>query len=1080
MGENTIDNLSIELTANADQVAKVFDRLASSAGKLKGAASGAAGGMNDLSQSAKDAGTATRQAGEQTGQVEQKIRGAGNAAKDAANGVGAFWNAIRNISKSGGTVGGTLKAIFIAPIQAGIGALRNFLGGMLRIAKFRIFRAIIKDMAQSFKDLYGWSDAHGTKFADSVDKITTAFRYLRNSIAAMVAPLVNALAPALDFVVDKIVEVLNWFNQLFAALTGQESYTVAKKVFVSYADTLDSTGKKAKKTADEIKRTILGFDEINKLVSPKDKSSSSSTGSSPYTEGYKNMFEQRKVSEGFKGFSNAIESSLKSSLSRIGLIVSGAALAVGAILTFSGTNLPLGLALMAAGASGLATTIMTNWSGLDPKIKRTVAIIEGVVGGAFLALGAILAFSGTNVPLGIALMAAGGATLAASAPLLWGTLNTSIKGALSTLTLTVSGALLGIGAALALTGISVPLGLAMIAAGAVGLVAYGALNWGSLKTSVGGALSALVGVVSAAALGIGAVLAFSGIAVPMGIALMAAGAVGIVATSPLSWGSLKTSVSGSLSMLTTTVSGALLAVGAILALTGIATPLGIGMMAIGAVGLATSKALNWGSMNTSVSGALSTLFNTVSAPLLVIGFILTLTGASIPLGIGLIAAGAVGLAKSKPEDWNVLDNKIKSPLQRVVSTIAKASLVLGIIALVGGAVPLGIGLIIAGATGLFGEGSENWGNLVNFGKTAIDKVKEGWETAKTFVVDVVVKIAGKVWDGVSTLLDLLTTGGVSGESKDPYYQDSNNQYTQGWADKNLGRSFGSAKGGGGSAASVLPMLDPGPVVDGVGRIKNAMNDLSGSVSMTRKNVYGSMGGMVTDTETSMNGFVNNIETGKNNAAKVDFTPIGENVPKTIRNGMGQMWWEATSKMNSLMDDLYNKGNSKSFEPIGSNIISGISAGLSNGWDWLTNKVKRLSNGLFNAAKNVLGIHSPSKVFEEGIGKMIDLGIAQGIDNSAEAAMASVSRLGGMLTGELYSFNPQAAVAATMDYGGDGGANQQEQVTLMRSMLNEMRTMVNEMRQLNEKDNSIEITTSQYTRAQKRSNMRAGVAVVPIG
>jgi phage-related protein len=72
--------------------------------------------------------------------------------------------------------------------------------------------------------------------------------------------------------------------------------------------------------------------------------------------------------------------------------------------------------------------------------------------------------------------------------------------------------------------------------------------------------------------------------------------------------------------------------------------------------------------------------------------------------------------------------------------------------------------------------------------------------------------------------------------------------------------------------------------------------------------------------------------------------------------------------------------------IGSNIVSGIWNGISSGWDWLKDKVSGLANSLFEAAKDVLDIGSPSKVFAKGVGRWIPPGISQGMDKAMPAAI----------------------------------------------------------------------------------------------
>lgn len=76
-----------------------------------------------------------------------------------------------------------------------------------------------------------------------------------------------------------------------------------------------------------------------------------------------------------------------------------------------------------------------------------------------------------------------------------------------------------------------------------------------------------------------------------------------------------------------------------------------------------------------------------------------------------------------------------------------------------------------------------------------------------------------------------------------------------------------------------------------------------------------------------------------------------------------------------------RGLPDQFREIGSNIVSGIWGGISDGWNWLVDKVKGLADSLFQGAKDALGIHSPSRVFEQGVGHWIPPGIGIGIEKA---------------------------------------------------------------------------------------------------
>lgn len=67
--------------------------------------------------------------------------------------------------------------------------------------------------------------------------------------------------------------------------------------------------------------------------------------------------------------------------------------------------------------------------------------------------------------------------------------------------------------------------------------------------------------------------------------------------------------------------------------------------------------------------------------------------------------------------------------------------------------------------------------------------------------------------------------------------------------------------------------------------------------------------------------------------------------------------------------------------IGSNIISGIAGGLSSGVGAIVSAAKQAAQSALDAAKNLLGIKSPSRVFRDEVGKMMALGMAEGFEDN---------------------------------------------------------------------------------------------------
>lgn len=73
--------------------------------------------------------------------------------------------------------------------------------------------------------------------------------------------------------------------------------------------------------------------------------------------------------------------------------------------------------------------------------------------------------------------------------------------------------------------------------------------------------------------------------------------------------------------------------------------------------------------------------------------------------------------------------------------------------------------------------------------------------------------------------------------------------------------------------------------------------------------------------------------------------------------------------------------------IGSDIVSGIWNGISGAAGWLADKVSGFASGILDGVKDALGIHSPSRLFRDQVGKYI----AQGIGVGFESEMGNVTR-----------------------------------------------------------------------------------------
>lgn len=353
----------------------------------------------------------------------------------------------------------------------------------------------------------------------SNSEASAALARLKGALLTLAQPLVNVIIPAFTAFVNvltKVVSVLAAVVSSVFGTTAKQSAEAAKNLY-DEQKALKATGSAAKKAAGQ----LASFDEINRLTS-NDSGGGSSSGISP----------------DFSALEKGID--LTGKIGEITAFVSASLLALGAILTFSGANIPLGLGLMAAGAVGLAAVAKENWDYISSQLMAHMNDILGdiMAGGGILAvIGLVLLFTG-HVGIGLALFLAGAAAFATAASFQWGGIEQDIKTVIGKITLILGGALLLLGAVLTFTGVNLPLGIALMAAGAAGLVTSAVLNWDKITGTLKPVISKIMTAVGGSLLVLGAIFAFSGINIPLGIAMLLAGGASLISVGALNWNAI--------------------------------------------------------------------------------------------------------------------------------------------------------------------------------------------------------------------------------------------------------------------------------------------------------------------------------------------------------------------------------------------------------------------------------------------------------------------------------------------------------------------------------------------------------------
>ena len=282
----TVENLEINIkTSVTGSQSKTIESLADALGKLEAKAA-ALSGLSNLSAlaSAMQAISGTRVTASAFNGMAKGIENLSAALKtittDDLTRLSALANALRsmnnvdlsglgnasNVSRAARSLHETARGIddVAQSAKKSQTPINNFIGSLKRIAFYRLLRTIIKEIAQAFREglenAYEWSKAVGGDLAPALDRIATASAQMKNQLGAALGELIIALEPIIVELIHFVTSLAQALTWLFATLNGKSEFPIAQEIATGW--------KEADKAAKEYKRTILGFDVINRLNGP--------------------------------------------------------------------------------------------------------------------------------------------------------------------------------------------------------------------------------------------------------------------------------------------------------------------------------------------------------------------------------------------------------------------------------------------------------------------------------------------------------------------------------------------------------------------------------------------------------------------------------------------------------------------------------------------------------------------------------------------------------------------------------------------------------------------------------------------
>lgn len=109
--------------------------------------------------------------------------------------------------------------------------------------------------------------------------------------------------------------------------------------------------------------------------------------------------------------------------------------------------------------------------------------------------------------------------------------------------------------------------------------------------------------------------------------------------------------------------------------------------------------------------------------------------------------------------------------------------------------------------------------------------------------------------------------------------------------------------------------------------------------------------------------------------------LGKNIIKNVGDGIKGMlsWIKECGK--AIVDGI--KHSFSESTNVGVNLVKGLWNGINSVKDWILGKIKGFGDAVLNGLKSFFGIHSPSKVMADEVGKYLPQGIAVGIEANAK-------------------------------------------------------------------------------------------------
>ena len=551
-----------------------------------------------------------RQAEKALSDYDSKISGLEgklNLAKEEAGGLQ------QNMAKSGPAAAKMAKSVDRAQKSAS-----KFSSRMREVIRSALVFTVITQGLAKFREWMG-------KVIKTNDEARASIARLKGALLTLAQPMIEVIIPAFTSFVDMLARIISMAARITAALFGTTAEKAADSAENLYEETeaLEKTGE----AAEEAGKSLASFDEINQLSGSSNKSEN-----------------QAQQDQSIEPDFSIVKTSIQDALSAILELLTGAALlAIGAILVFTGASIPVGLALMVAGALAIVDAVTSNPEAIKALLQGGLGEALSIIGPLVAVIGVLLVITG-HILIGISLIIMGAAIWATGAAS--GDEGDFIQNILTRLSeaAAVIGPLIAVlGVFLVITG-HILLGVAFIIAGAaLWAVGKAAGDEGDFVENIKTRLSEAAVVVGPLIAVLGVLLVIMG-NILMGISFIIAGAaIWAVGKAAGDEGDFIQNILTRLQEAAEVIGPWIAIIGIVLLVAG-QIALGIGLIVLGIAIFAFSKMEMDGgeSLIDTIVSALSAAMVEISPYIAIIGLVLILVPGMQGIGIALLVAG-IGL-----------------------------------------------------------------------------------------------------------------------------------------------------------------------------------------------------------------------------------------------------------------------------------------------------------------------------------------------------------------------------------------------------------------------------------------------------